>query len=113
MYSPRPPAPIAAAIVADPTPTTAATRTPATIDGSANGSSTCRSSCLVVIPIAMPASRTAGSMPRSSRNRGANDRQQPVQNQHHQRRAGADAADERHRQEEAEHREARNGLHNA
>ena len=63
MYSPRPPAPIAAAIVAEPTPTTAATRMPATIDGSASGSSTCRSSSRGVIPIATPASRIDGSMP--------------------------------------------------
>ena len=40
MYSPSPPAPMAAAMVAEPTPTTAATRMPATIDGSASGSST-------------------------------------------------------------------------
>ena len=40
MYSPSPPAPIAAAIVAVPTPMTVATRTPAMIDGSASGSST-------------------------------------------------------------------------
>src|SRR5262249_61112974 len=40
MYSPRPPAPIAAAIVAVPTPTTVATRTPARIAVRANGSST-------------------------------------------------------------------------
>ena len=33
MYSPSPPAPTAAAIVAVPTPITAATRMPATIDG--------------------------------------------------------------------------------
>ena len=63
MYCPSPPAPIAAAIVADPTPTTAATRTPATIEGSASGSSTCRSSSRGVIPIATPASRTDRSMP--------------------------------------------------
>ena len=44
MYSPSPPAPTAAAIVAVPTPMTAATRMPATIDGSASGSSTCQSS---------------------------------------------------------------------
>ncbi len=63
MYCPRPPAPIAAAIVADPTPTTAATRTPATMDGSASGSSTCRSSSRGVMPIATPASRIDRSMP--------------------------------------------------
>ena len=63
MYCPRPPAPIAAAIVADPTPTTAATRTPATIDGSASGNSTCRSSSRGVMPIATPASRIDRSMP--------------------------------------------------
>ena len=38
MYSPRPPAPIAAAIVAVPTPITVAMRMPDTIDGSASGS---------------------------------------------------------------------------
>ena len=54
---------MAAAIVADPTPTTAATRMPAMIDGSASGSSTCRSSSRGVIPIARPASRIDWSMP--------------------------------------------------
>ena len=63
MYWPSPPAPIAAAIVADPTPTTAATRMPATMEGSASGSSTCRSSSRGVIPIATPASRIDLSMP--------------------------------------------------
>ena len=53
MYSPRPPAPIAAAIVGVPTPMTVATRTPATIDGSASGNSTRNSSCRGVIPIAI------------------------------------------------------------
>jgi hypothetical protein len=42
MYSPSPPAPTAAAIVAVPTPMTAATRMPATIDGNASGNSTWR-----------------------------------------------------------------------
>src|SRR5207245_784706 len=51
------------AIVAVPTPTTAATRMPATIDGSASGSSTCRRSWPGVMPIAVPASITARSMP--------------------------------------------------
>ena len=37
MYSPRPPAPMAAAMVVVPTPMTVATRMPATIDGSASG----------------------------------------------------------------------------
>ena len=45
MYSPRPPAPIAAAIVAVPTPITVDTRRPLTIEGSASGSSTSRSRC--------------------------------------------------------------------
>ncbi len=63
MYSPRPPAPIAAAIVAAPTPTTAATRTPATIDGNASGNSTWRSSSRGVMPIATPASRIDASIP--------------------------------------------------
>ena len=65
MYSPSPPAPIAAAMVAVPTPTTAATRIPATIDGSASGSSTMNSSWRGVIPIATPASTTAWSRLRS------------------------------------------------
>ena len=53
---------MAAAIVAEPTPTTAATRTPPAIDGNASGSSTRRSSSRGVIPIATPASRMEGSM---------------------------------------------------
>ena len=62
MYSPRPPAPIAAAIVAVPTPMTVATRMPAMIDGKASGSSTSHSSWRPVIPIATPASITARSI---------------------------------------------------
>ena len=61
MYSPSPPAPMAAAIVAVPTPITVATRRPATIDGSASGSSTMNNSCRGVMPMATPASTTAGS----------------------------------------------------
>ena len=76
MYSPRPPAPIAAAIVAEPTPTTAATRTPATIDGSASGSSTCRSSSRGVMPIATPASRIDRIDAAQPGDRRAHDRQQ-------------------------------------
>ena len=63
MYSPSPPAPIAAAIVAVPTPITVATRIPEMIYGSASGSSTRKSSWRRVIPIATPASITALSIP--------------------------------------------------
>ncbi len=62
MYSPRPPAPIAAAIVAVPTPMTVATRTPEMICGSASGSSTIQSRWRRVMPTATPASSTAGSI---------------------------------------------------
>ena len=63
MYTPRPPAPMAAAIVAVPTLTTVATRTPARITPKPSGSSTCVRSCQSVIPMPRPASRTAGSTP--------------------------------------------------
>jgi len=63
MKTPRPPAPIAAAIVATPTPITAATRTPASITPKESGISTMKSSCRSVMPIPRPASRTAGSTP--------------------------------------------------
>jgi hypothetical protein len=63
MYSPSPPAPIAAAIVAVPTPTTVATRMPASIEGQASGSSISRSSSHGRMPMASAASRTAGSIP--------------------------------------------------
>jgi len=63
MYTPSPPAPMAAAMVAVPTLTTVATRTPAKITPKPRGSSTCVSSCQSVIPIPRPASRTAGSTP--------------------------------------------------
>ena len=63
MYTPKPPAPIAAAIVAVPTLTTVATRTPASITPKPSGSSTSVKSCQSVIPIPRPASRTAGSTP--------------------------------------------------
>ena len=65
MYSPRPPAPTAAAIVAVPTPITVATRMPATIDGSASGSSTRRNSWPGVMPSAIPASINDGSTERT------------------------------------------------
>ena len=63
MYTPSPPAPMAAAIVAVPTLTTVATRTPARITPRASGSSTCVRSSQSVMPIPRPASRTAGSTP--------------------------------------------------
>src|SRR5207302_6987872 len=59
--SPRPPAPIAAAIVASPTEITVATRTPAMMTPIANGSSTFRSNWRSVSPSPRPASTTAGS----------------------------------------------------
>ena len=54
---------MAAAMVAEPTPTTAATRMPATIAGIASGSSICRRISRGCIPIATPAARIDGSMP--------------------------------------------------
>src|SRR4029453_11848604 len=136
MYSPRPPAPIAAAMVADPTPTTAATRIPATIEGIASGSSTWRSSSLRVMPIAVPAPRIDRAAPRplahhlpwSHAQRGtrvanrpigplqtgdprSDDRQQPIQDQHDDCGARTNAAEQRDRQQKSEHRQARNGLH--
>ena len=60
-YVPRPPAPMAAAIVAVPTDTTAATRTPARITGRARGNSTRRSRWRGVMPMPVAASSTAGS----------------------------------------------------
>ena len=65
MYSPSPPAPIAAAIVTVPTPMTAATRMPAMIDGIASGNSTWVRRWPAVIPIASAASRMAASIDRS------------------------------------------------
>ncbi len=110
MYWPRPPAPIAAAMVAEPTPTTAG-------DADARRRSTA----------APAAARPAAAAARRHAHRDAgfadravdagdaddgrpHDRQQRVEHQHHERGAGADAADERHRQQEAEHRQARNRL---
>ena len=86
MYSPRPPAPIAAAIVAVPTPMTAATRMPATIDGSASGSSTCQSSCRGVMPSAVPASTSDAVDAAQPGDRRPHDRQQRVENQRDERR---------------------------
>ena len=54
---------MAEAMVAVPTPITTATRRPDTIDGSASGNSTCRSTCRGVIPIATAHSTTAGGTP--------------------------------------------------
>src|SRR5579864_3140576 len=63
MNSPRPPAPMAAAMVASPTEITVATRTPAMITLRASGSSTCHKSCRPVMPMPRPASTTARSTP--------------------------------------------------
>src|SRR5262249_54942587 len=59
MKTPRPPAPIAAAMVASPIPITVASRTPARMTLAANGSSTRRRSWPSVMPSPRPASRTA------------------------------------------------------
>ena len=111
MYSPSPPAPTAAAIVAVPTPITAATRMPATIDGSASGSCTCQSICRGVIPSAVPASTSDRIDAADAGDGRPDDRQQRVEDQHDDRDARAEAADERQRQQEAEHRQARDRLH--
>src|SRR5213593_121264 len=58
MNTPRPPPPMAAAIVTVPT------RTPARIVRAASGSSTSHKSCRPVIPMAIADSRTARSTPR-------------------------------------------------
>ena len=63
MYVPKPPAPMAAAIVATPTEMTVATRTPARITRAASGNSTCQRICRAVMPIATAASRTFLSTP--------------------------------------------------
>ena len=64
MKTPRPPPPMAAAMVAVPIVVTAAMRTPAKMVGAARGSSTWKSLCRSVIPIATADSTTAGSTPR-------------------------------------------------
>ncbi len=113
MYSPRPPAPIAAAIVTVPTPTTAETRMPATIAGKRQRQ----------LHLPQPLHRRHPHRIRGLEDRRvdrakagggrADDRQQRVQDQRDKRGAGADAADERQRQEEAEEREAGDRLHDA
>ena len=102
---------MAAAMVADPTPTTAATRTPPAIDGMASGSSTYRSSSRRRHPHRDAGFANRRVDPGQARDRRPHDRQQPVQNQHDDGGTRADAADERHGQQEAEHRQARNRLH--
>ena len=110
MYSPSPPAPTAAAIVAVPTPITAATRIPATIDGSASGSSTRRNSWPGVIPSAMPASTSAGSIERIPATVVRMIGSSAYSTSTLMATRAPEAADERQRQQEAEHREARDGL---
>ncbi len=111
MYSPRPPAPTAAAIVAEPTATTAAMRTPETMLGMASGH--------LDLPQQL-ARRHAQGHARiadgsidtgDAGDRRPQDRQQGVERQRHDRRARPDAAEQRQRQQEAEHRQARHGLH--
>ena len=110
MYSPSPPAPTAAAIVAVPTPITVATRMPATIDGSASGSSTRRNSWPGVMPSAS-AGFDQRRVDRAHAGDGrADDRQQRVEHQHGDRDPRPESADERQRQQEPEHRQARDGL---
>ena len=60
--TPKPPPPIAAAIVAIPTDMTVATLTPAKITGKARGISTFNNNCWSVIPIPIPASLIAELM---------------------------------------------------
>src|SRR5271165_700027 len=60
---PKPPAPIAAAIVATPIVMTVAVRIPARITESASGKRTRHITCHGVIPIAVAASSTAASIP--------------------------------------------------
>ena len=104
---------MAAAIVAVPTPTTAETRMPARIEGSASGSSIEQQALT-----ARQAHRGGGldqarRDARQTRGRGLKNRQDAVEDQGHECRAGADAADERKREEEAEEREAGDGLDDA
>ena len=102
MYSPSPPAPMAAATVAVPTPITVATRI-------ARHDLRQRQRQLhhhQQLPRCHP-HRGAGFDDRAidrrkPGDRRTNDRQQRVEGQRHQRRAGPDPADERQRQQEAE-----------
>ena len=113
MYSPRPPAPIAAAIVAVPTPTTLATRMP--------GDDRRHRQRQLHHRQQLPrrhAHRDAGFDDRrvdaaQPGGRGPHDRQQGVEGQRHQRRARPDAADERQRQQEPQQRQARDRLRHA
>src|SRR6516165_9337663 len=61
MNTPKPPPPIAAAMVAVPTVVTVATRMPAIIVRAAKGNCTCRRSWPPVMPMAIADSQTAGS----------------------------------------------------
>ena len=96
--------------MAVPTPMTTATRSPDKIAGTASGHSTCHSTCRRVMPIATAHSTTALVDPLDAGDGAAQDRQHRIQRQRDERGAGADAADERQRDEEAEERQAGNGL---
>ncbi len=61
MKTPRPPAPIAAAMVVTPMQIAVATRIPASKTGAASGNCTCQSTCRGVIPMPRADSITAGS----------------------------------------------------
>ncbi len=61
--TPRPPAPITAAMVITPMFITTAVRTPARITGTARGMSTIRRRCQKVMPMPLPASRMPASTP--------------------------------------------------
>ncbi len=63
MNVPRPPAPMAAAIVATPMVMIVAVRMPARKKARASGKRTRKRICARVMPMASAASRTAGSMP--------------------------------------------------
>ena len=110
MKTPSPPPPMAAAMVAVPMVATVAMRSPATIEGTASGSSTCQR-----IWRGGHAHRDGGFAHRGVHAEDADqgvaqDRQQRVEAQRDDRGALADAADERQRHQKAEQRQAGDGL---
>ena len=102
MKTPRPPPPIAAAIVAVPMVVTVAIRSPATIEGMASGNSTWRRICAGRHPHRDGRFPHRAIHPENPRQRVAQNRQQRVESERENRRAFSDA-DQRH--EEPEQRE--------
>ncbi len=113
MKVPRPPAPMAAAIVATPMVMTVAVRMPARMTLRASGKRTRRRICVVGHAHGFGGFEDRGLDAAETDVSVAENWKKSVEDERDDGGAAADAADERNRNEKAEEREAGNGLKNA